>query len=186
MLLRIFVITGALMHLFRWALSTVRGMAIGSAQWQNFVIYIYSEKYITLASQPFHLTVFFACEMPLQLDIAHSNVDCYHQQQFKRPCFRDPWYLLPPFLIFRCPYFSAEHLTCAISKLAYPSGRAVWGIGLAPARYLGLPVRIPLGACVSVCCECCVLSGRGLCDGLITRPESPVSLWACLWVRVGG
>ena len=22
-----------------------------------------------------------------------------------------------------------------------------------------------------VCCECCVLSGRGLCDGLITRPE---------------
>jgi len=24
---------------------------------------------------------------------------------------------------------------------------------------------------MSVCCECCVLSGRGLCDGLITRPE---------------
>jgi len=22
-----------------------------------------------------------------------------------------------------------------------------------------------------VCCECCVLSGRGLCDELITRPE---------------
>jgi hypothetical protein len=22
-----------------------------------------------------------------------------------------------------------------------------------------------------VCCECCVLSGRGLCDGPITRPE---------------
>jgi hypothetical protein len=22
-----------------------------------------------------------------------------------------------------------------------------------------------------VCCECCVLSGRGLCVGLITRPE---------------
>ena len=22
-----------------------------------------------------------------------------------------------------------------------------------------------------VCVECCVLSGRGLCDGLITRPE---------------
>jgi len=21
-----------------------------------------------------------------------------------------------------------------------------------------------------VCCECCVLSGRGLCDGLVTRP----------------
>jgi len=24
---------------------------------------------------------------------------------------------------------------------------------------------------MSVCCDCCVLSGRGLCDGLITRPE---------------
>ena len=24
---------------------------------------------------------------------------------------------------------------------------------------------------VDVCCECCVLSGRGLCIGLITRPE---------------
>jgi len=23
---------------------------------------------------------------------------------------------------------------------------------------------------VFVCCECCVLSGRGLCDELITRP----------------
>jgi hypothetical protein len=22
-----------------------------------------------------------------------------------------------------------------------------------------------------VCCECCVLSGKGLCDGLMTRPE---------------
>jgi hypothetical protein len=22
---------------------------------------------------------------------------------------------------------------------------------------------------MDVCCECCVLSGRGLCDGLITR-----------------
>jgi hypothetical protein len=24
---------------------------------------------------------------------------------------------------------------------------------------------------MSVCCECCVLSGRGLCVGLITCPE---------------
>ena len=27
-----------------------------------------------------------------------------------------------------------------------------------------------------VCCECCVLSGRGLCDGLITRPEESYRL----------
>jgi hypothetical protein len=25
---------------------------------------------------------------------------------------------------------------------------------------------------MSVSCECCVLSGRGLCDGLITNPEN--------------
>ena len=28
-----------------------------------------------------------------------------------------------------------------------------------------------------VCCECCVLSGRGLCDELITRPEESYLLW---------
>ena len=38
-------------------------------------------------------------------------------------------------------------------------------------------VRIPLVAWTSVCCECCVLSGRGLCDELITRPEESYLLW---------
>ena len=28
-----------------------------------------------------------------------------------------------------------------------------------------------------VCCECCVLSGRGLCDKLITRPEESYRMW---------
>jgi hypothetical protein len=28
-----------------------------------------------------------------------------------------------------------------------------------------------------VCCECCVLSGRGRYDGLITRPEESYRLW---------
>ena len=27
-----------------------------------------------------------------------------------------------------------------------------------------------------VCCDCCVLSGRGLCDELITRPEESYRL----------
>jgi len=30
---------------------------------------------------------------------------------------------------------------------------------------------------VFVCCECRVLSGRGLCDELITRPEESYRLW---------
>ena len=28
-----------------------------------------------------------------------------------------------------------------------------------------------------VCCECCVLSARGLCEELITRPEESYRLW---------
>ena len=47
----------------------------------------------------------------------------------------------------------------------------------ASARLLRLWVRIPPGACMFVCCECCVLSGRGLCDGLTTRPEESYRLW---------
>jgi hypothetical protein len=30
---------------------------------------------------------------------------------------------------------------------------------------------------MSVSCECCVLSGRGLCDGLITRAEESYRMW---------
>ena len=46
---------------------------------------------------------------------------------------------------------------------------------------LGLRFRIPSGARMSVCCKCCVLSGRGRCDGLITRPEESYRVW-CVWV----
>ena len=42
---------------------------------------------------------------------------------------------------------------------------------------LQLWVRIPLGTWIFVCCECRVLSGRGLCDELITRPEESYRLW---------
>jgi hypothetical protein len=35
----------------------------------------------------------------------------------------------------------------------------------------------PTGAWIFVCCECCVLSARGLCDELITRPEMSYRLW---------
>ena len=53
--------------------------------------------------------------------------------------------------------------------------------GSVAACLLGLWVRIPPGAWMSVCCECCVLSGGGLCGGLITRPEQSYRLW-CVWV----
>jgi hypothetical protein len=30
---------------------------------------------------------------------------------------------------------------------------------------------------MSVSCQCCVLSGRGLCDGPINRPEESYRVW---------
>jgi len=38
-------------------------------------------------------------------------------------------------------------------------------------------VRISPEAWMSACSDCCVLSGRGLCDALITRPEEFYRLW---------
>ena len=45
------------------------------------------------------------------------------------------------------------------------------------ARLLRSWVRIPSGAWIFVCCECRLLSGRGLCDELIIRPEESYRLW---------
>ena len=56
--------------------------------------------------------------------------------------------------------------------------------GSATARLLGLRVRIPPGAWMYVSCECCVLPGRGVCVGLITRPEESYRVWCVLSVIV--
>ena len=47
-----------------------------------------------------------------------------------------------------------------------------WVYGRSPAETVGSK---PTGG-MDVCCECCVLSGRGLCDVLITRPEESYRL----------
>jgi len=41
-------------------------------------------------------------------------------------------------------------------------------------------VSNPTGAWMSVCCECCVLLGRGLCDELISRPEESYRSCMCV------
>ena len=67
--------------------------------------------------------------------------------------------------------------------------RSQWSRGLrrrsASARMLRLWVRILPGAWMSVCSECCVLSGRGLCDELITRPEESYRLWCVVVCDIG-
>jgi hypothetical protein len=61
------------------------------------------------------------------------------------------------------------------------SRRSQWPRGLrrrsAAAHLLRLLVRIPPGTWMPVCCECCVLLGRVLCDELIPRPEESYRLW---------
>ena len=56
-----------------------------------------------------------------------------------------------------------------------------WPRGLRPSSaatcLLRLWVRVSPGTWVSICCECCVFSGRGLCDELISGPDEPYRLW---------
>ena len=81
---------------------------------------------------------------------------------------RHPW---------RCRWFPClkfGNLYCTLSRSQCPRGLRRRS---AAAHLLRLWVRIPPGAWMFVCCECCVLSGRGFCDGLITRPEESYQLW---------
>jgi len=78
-----------------------------------------------------------------------------------------------------------KHETCVtlyyLDQLMHNICRSRWPRGLrrcsAAARLLRWWVWIPPGAWMSVRSECCVLSGRGLCDELITRPEESYLLW---------
>jgi len=55
------------------------------------------------------------------------------------------------------------------------SSRAVSGVGLRPLACWDCGFESRRGMNVFV--ECCLLSGSGLCDGLITRPEESYRLW---------
>ena len=63
-----------------------------------------------------------------------------------------------------------QHTTLTTDK--YPCPR--WDSN--PRSQLRSWVPIPPGAWIFVCCECRVLSGRGLCYELITRPEESYRL----------
>jgi len=55
------------------------------------------------------------------------------------------------------------------------AGRSeVWVCGRSLAEILG---SNSARAWLSVCCKCCVESGRGVCDELITRPDKSYCLW---------
>jgi hypothetical protein len=74
---------------------------------------------------------------------------------------------------------------CRLVPLAAPS--KAYGCGRWPPEIVG---SNPTRAWMSVYCECCMLSGRGLCDELITSPEESNRLWCVVecdletsWVR---
>ena len=79
-------------------------------------------------------------------------------------------------------HIGAVNLVVWLHMLSGPCWRmSATGEWPAAAHLLRSWVRIPPGAWIFVCCECRVLSGRGLCDELIARPEESYPLW-CVFV----
>jgi hypothetical protein len=83
------------------------------------------------------------------------------------------WYL--------CQDTISQLIKC-VTKMRY---RSHWPRVLrrssAAARLLRSCVRIPPMTWMFVCCECCVLSCRGLSDELIARPEESYWLWCVIF-----
>ena len=62
---------------------------------------------------------------------------------------------------------------CIVMPVPVTAQSKAQAYGCSPAE---IWIRIPPGAWMFFCCECCGLSGRGLCDELITRPEESYRL----------
>jgi len=67
-----------------------------------------------------------------------------------------------------------------------PSGGAVCDVGLRPLACWDCGLEYRRRECTCVSCKCCVLSGRGLSDGLTTRPDEfywswCVRVWSWSW-----
>ena len=73
-------------------------------------------------------------------------------------------------------FFESEFKICSVVKkpVSVATRSKAWVCGPSPAEIVG---SNPSGAWMFVCRECCVLSGRGLCDEPITRPEESYRLW---------
>jgi hypothetical protein len=79
-----------------------------------------------------------------------------------------------------CLFAQNSHNFDKSSKALRPVPAAARSEALVYGRYLAGIAGSNSGdweAWMSVCCECCVLSGTGLCDGLITRTEKSYRLW---------
>ena len=109
--------------------------------------------------------------------------------------YRKKWDLISTWRIITCKSyvtdinFEVVHIPAVLKFCLLPvkvilckvldcGSRSQWPLGLrrrsAAARLLRSWVRIPPRAWIFVCCECCVLSSRGLCDELIPCPEGVI------------
>ena len=70
-------------------------------------------------------------------------------------------------------YFPSANVRVCHQPVPVAAWSKAWVCGRSPAEIVG---SNPTGG-MDVCCECCVLSGRVLCDGLIIRPEESYRLW---------
>jgi hypothetical protein len=78
----------------------------------------------------------------------------------------------------RLVYFYLNILICRMT-IPVPVRSKAWVCARSPAETLA---SNPTWAWRSASCERCVLSGKGLCNGLITRPDSPTDCRALLCV----
>ena len=121
---------------------------------------------LPFTSSHFHFLIIveFAAPMPW------INLELW-ARSFTKSLSLPMWHLYPSLMSqITCNYISNSGLC-----------RSQWPCGLrhrsVATRLLRLWVQIPPRARMYVCCECFVLSGRGLCDEVNTHPEESYWLW---------
>ena len=130
-----------------------------------------------------HYTVYFIWKLLCMFRVVPSPII-----RSANNCFYSIWNLSHRYCYLSLSWKSWNRFECAVDGVRHPqhtqtgsnsylkphdlSRRAAWG--RLPAEIVG---SNPTGAWIFVCCECRVLSGRSLCDELITRPEESYRLW---------
>ena len=118
------------------------------------------------------------------LNLYFTTTDYFKQAYFKKMCNINLQFFIANIL---CAHIHWD--LCWVKnwrdRIWYPyiiyTGRFQWPSGLrrgsATVRLLRSWIRIPPRAWMFVSSDYCVLSGWGLCDELITRPEESYRLW---------
>ena len=80
-----------------------------------------------------------------------------------------------------------DHVGPAVRKRnrqIFIRGYHIIRVVLLPPAFWSCGIESRLGTWLSASWECCVLSGRGLCDGPIPRPEDSGRVCTCHWVCI--